>query len=128
MHVVQKNPLSRGVMFREIPLDPPCGNGDLASYSGGCSGPGSARRTYPRCREPSGTSPAGVPAPAGRAGPTDQRQQPPLGTTGTALKPDVAGTGAAGTVGTPIVPPGTTVPPGGQHGRPVVTGRGRQQS
>jgi len=55
-------------------------------------------------------------------------QQPP-GVAGTALKPDVAGSGETGTV---VVAPaglaGTTGATGGQHGRPVVIGRVRQQS
>ena len=54
--------------------------------------------------------------------------QQPLGVVGTAEKPDVAGSGVTGTVGTVVVPGVITVPAGGQHGRPVVTGRCRQQS
>ena len=54
--------------------------------------------------------------------------QQPLGVAGTAEKPELAGSGVTGTVGTVVVPGGMTVPAGGQHGRPVVTGRCRQQS
>ena len=40
----------------------------------------------------------------------------------------VQGARVTGTVGTVVVPGAMTVPAGGQHGRPVVTGRCRQQS